>query len=305
MTDWNPSRRGVMAGIGAAALLAPLAHAQGTLLRRAIPHGKGESLPAVGLGTAVVFSGANAQNKAGLTATVRALIAGGGTLIDTAPSYGEAEGLVGDILAETGLRPKAFIATKLERFEPGQEAEEAKACLARLKTDKVDLLQLHNVRDPNQDMAGVDALKAQGLCRYTGITSTFERDYPAAEAIIKRARPDFLEVDYAFDNRKAEERLLPAALDAGTAVLPALPFGRGRLFRTALGKPLPDWAAEFDARTWAQFFLKFVLAHPAVTAVIPGTNKPEHMTDNLGAALGRLPDAQQRQKMIAYLDALR
>jgi aryl-alcohol dehydrogenase-like predicted oxidoreductase len=305
MTDWSPSRRRVMAGLGAAAFLAPVAHAQGALLRRPIPHGKGESLPAVGLGTAVVFSGANAQNKAGLTATVRALIAGGGTLIDTAPSYGEAEGLVGDILAETGLRPKAFIATKLERFEPGREAAEAKACLARLKTDKVDLLQLHNVRDPNQDMAGVDALKAQGLCRYTGITSTSERDYAAAEAILKRARPDFLEVDYAFDNRKAEERLLPAALDTGTAVLPALPFGRGRLFRTALGKPLPDWAAEFDAKTWAQFFLKFVLAHPAVTAVIPGTNKPEHMTDNLGAALGRLPDAQQRQKMITYLDTLR
>ena len=304
MADWSPSRRSVVAGLGATAFLVPVARAQGALLRRPIPHGKGESLPAVGLGTAVVFSGANAQNKAGLTATVRALIAGGGTLIDTAPSYGEAEGLVGDILAETGLRPKAFIATKLERFEPGKEAEEAKTCLARLKTDKVDLLQLHNVRDPNQDMAGVDALKAQGLCRYTGITSTFERDYAAAEAIIKRARPDFLEVDYAFDNRKAEERLLPAALDAGTGVLPALPFGRGRLFRTALGKPLPDWAAEFDARSWAQFFLKFVLAHPAVTAVIPGTNKPEHMTDNLGAAVGRLPDAQQRQKMIAFLDTL-
>ena len=114
--------------------------------------------------------------------------------------------------AKTGLRPKALIATKLERFEPGKEVEEAKACLARLKTDKVDLLQLHNVRDPNQDMAGVDALKAQGLCRYTGITSTFERDYAAAEAIIERARPDFLEVDYAFDNRKAEERLLTESL---------------------------------------------------------------------------------------------
>jgi aryl-alcohol dehydrogenase-like predicted oxidoreductase len=161
------------------------------------------------------------------------------------------------------------------------------------------------VRDPQQDMGGIDALKAQGLCRYTGITTTFERDYAAAEAIIKRSRPDFLEVDYAFDNRRAEERLLPAAQDAGTAVLTALPFGRGRLFRTALNKTLPEWAAEFDARSWAQFFLKFVLSHPAVTVVIPGTNKPEHMTDNLGAGIGRLPDAQQRQKMIAFLDTLR
>ncbi|HTR83310.1 MAG TPA: aldo/keto reductase, partial [Reyranella sp.] len=191
------------------------------------------------------------------------------------------------------------------RFTPDKELEEARACLAALRTDKIDVLQLHNVRDPNQDMAGLEALKAQGICRYTGITTTFERDYDAAEAILKRTKPDFLEVDYAFDNRRAEERLLPAARDAGTAVLTALPFGRGRLFRTALGKQLPEWAAEFDARSWAQFFLKFVLAHPAVTAVIPGTNKAEHMTDNLGAAIGRLPDAAQRQKMIAYLETLR
>jgi aryl-alcohol dehydrogenase-like predicted oxidoreductase len=168
----------------------------------------------------------------------------------------------------------------------------------------LDLLQLHNVRDPAQDMGGVDALKSRGICRYTGITTTFEESYGAAEAIIRRARPDFLEIDYAINNREAEKRVLPAAADAGTAVLVALPFGRGRLFGSALGKKLPDWAAEFDCKSWGQFFLKFILGHPAVTAVIPGTDKPQHMTDNLGAGLGRMPDAQQREHMVKYVESL-
>jgi len=307
MPDQFLSRRR-LASLGAAALASPLlalpAWAQPTLLKRPIPHGNGEMLPVVGLGTAVVFTGPNAKERSGPTAVVRALVAGGGTLVDTAPSYGDAEALVGDILANTGLRPKVFVATKLERLQPGDEAREARDCLARLKTDKIDLLQLHNVRDPHQDMGGINALKAQGLCRYTGITTTFASDYDAAEAILRRAKPDFLEVDYALDNRKAEERLLPAARDSGTAVLTALPFGRGRLFRTALGKKLPDWAAEFDCQSWGQFFLKFVLAHPAVNAVIPGTNKAEHMTDNLGAGIGRLPDEAQRKRMLEYIATL-
>jgi aryl-alcohol dehydrogenase-like predicted oxidoreductase len=262
-------------------------------------------LPAIGLGTAVVFNAAaNSPQRAGAVSVVRALVDGGGTLIDTAPSYGAAEGFVGEILTETALRPRVFISTKLEEYRPGAEEAEAQACLQRLKTDKVDLLQLHNTRKADQDMGGVDALKARGLCRYTGISTTFERDYAATEAIVRRARPDFLEIDYALDNRKAEERLLPAARDSGTAVLVALPFGRGRLFRTALGKPLPDWAADFDCASWGQFFLKFILAHPAVTAAIPGTNKAEHMVDNLGAARGRLPDEKMRARMIHYVEQL-
>jgi len=233
-----------------------------------------------------------------------ALFAGGGSLIDTAPSYGEAETVVGDILAAKNLRGRAFIATKLEEYRPGGEESEARECLKRLRTEKVDLLQLHNVRSPGQDMSGVDGLKARGICRYTGITTTFERSYGAMEAIVRRAKPDFLEIDYAIDNREAENRILPAAADAGTAVLVALPFGRGRLFRTALGKQLPDWAAEFDCASWGQFFLKFILGHPAVTAVIPGTSNPKHMVDNLGAGRGRMPDAKQRERMVKYVELL-
>lgn len=306
----SPSRRDLAhlsLGLGAAALGILNAHAQGEkpLLRRPIPHGKGETIPVVGVGTSEVFEvGPSPADRAGPTAVVQALVAGGGSVIDTAPSYGEAEGVVGDIVAAAGLRPRVFIATKLEYYRPGEEAAEAQACLRALKTDRVDLLQLHNVRDPGQSLAGLNALKARGLCRYTGITTTFESAYAATEAITAREKPDFLLIDYAIDNREAENRLLPAAAAAGTAVLVALPFGRGRLFRTALGKKLPDWAAEFDCASWGQFFLKFILGHPAVTAVVPGTSKAQHMVDNLGAGRGRLPDAKQRQRMIQYVESL-
>lgn len=307
----NVSRRAftLSMGLGTAALgsglLAARAQNSNSILKRPIPHGKGEAIAVIGLGTSEVFDvGSSPSDRAGPTAVVQALIAGGGSLIDTAPSYGEAENVVGDILAATGLRPRAFIATKLEEYRPGAEEREARGCLERLRTPKLDLLQLHNVSDPAQDMGGVNALKARGICRYTGITTTFEESYGAAEAIIRRTKPDFLEIDYAINNREAEKRVLPAAADAGTAVLAAIPFGNGQLFRSALGKKLPDWAAEFDCKSWGQFFLKFILGHPAVTAVIPGTDKAQHMTDNLGAGLGRMPDAQERERMVKYVDSL-
>ena len=212
--------------------------------------------------------------------------------------------LAGAILSDTALRPRVFLATKLEEYRSGSEAAEARECLKRLKTDKLDALQLHNVRDPQQDMSGLNALKAQGICRYTGITTTYKGAYAAAESILKRTRPDFLEIDYAIDNRDAEERLVPAAADAGAAVLVALPFGRGRLFRKALGTRLPDWAADIDCTSWAQFFLKFILSYPAVTTIIPGTDKAEHLVDNLAAGRGRLPDAKERARMVQYVASL-
>jgi aryl-alcohol dehydrogenase-like predicted oxidoreductase len=281
------------------------AQAVSPMRTRRIPHAGIETLPVVGVGTAGVFNvGANPPDRSGPTEVVRALVNGGGSLIDTAPSYGDAESVIGGILTATALRPHVFIATKLEQYQRGGEMAEARDSLRRLGCDKVDALQLHNVRDPGQDMGGLNALKAQGLCRYTGITTTYKAAYDAAEAILKRTKPDFLEIDYAIDNRDAEERVLPAAADAGAAVLVALPFGRGKLFRKALGKPLPDWAADFDCASWGQFFLKFILAHPAVTAVIPGTDKAEHMIDNIGAGHGRLPDAKERARMVAYVESL-
>jgi aryl-alcohol dehydrogenase-like predicted oxidoreductase len=267
------------------------------LIKRPIPH-SGEMLPAVGLGTA---NGFDEAGRADLENVLRALWEHGGSLIDTAPSYGNAESVIGDIVAGQNARGKTFLSTKLEDYRPGGEAAEAQGCLTRLKTSKIDLLHLHNVRDPNQSLAGLNALKAKGSIRYTGITTTFERAYDATEAILKREKPDFLEVDYAIDNRDVEARLLPAAADAGAAVLVALPFGRGRLFRDVLKKPLPDFAAEIDCVSWAQFFLKFILGHPAVTAAIPGTSNPAHMLDDLDGARGNVPDAKMRARMADYV----
>ena len=291
------TRRELAALLGAA-VVAPSALAQtGELLTRAIPS-SGERLPAVGLGTSNVFgSGEEARQKA--SAVLQALLAGGGRLIDTASTYGEAEAVLGDVMAAGGLRDRIFIATKLE--EP--DAAELKRSLSRLRTDRLDLLQLHNVRDTQQSLAQFKDWKAEGTCRYIGITSTRRRDYPAVEAVLGREKSDFVQVDYSLDNREAESRILPLAAEVGAGVLTALPFGRARLFRSVRGMALPDWAQPF-AGSWAQFFLKYLLSDPRVTAVIPGTGDPAHMTDNLGAMRGPLPDPDQRRRMVAFADAL-
>ena len=289
-------------GVGAATLLPRLGAAQSTALpiTRPIPS-TGERVPAVGLGTARVFDvGDDSTKLAALAEVVRDLVAGGGKIIDTASSYGSAQGVVGELVAQTGLHQKVFISTKLE----APNTAELRLSLQELRTKQVDLLHLHNVRDPQQSLAQFRDWKAEGLCRYIGITSTFHRDYAAVEAVLAREKPDFLEIDYSLDRREAEARLLPLAAEVKAAVLIALPFGRGRLFRAVRGKPLPQWAKEFDAGSWAQFFLKFLLGNAAVTAVIPGTADPRHMIDNLGAMHGRLPDAAQRKRMVELLQSL-
>jgi len=295
-------RRMLTMGLGAAALLPPLAVAQTApepLIARPIPR-SGELLPTVGLGTAYVFDRADEATAQSARQVVDALIMGGGRLIDTASSYGDAESVLGAVMASAGSRDKIFIATKLESPDAG----ELQRSLARLKTAKLDLLQLHNVHNPNQSLARFRDWKTKGTCRYIGITSTFHGDFGAVEAVLRREQPDFVQVDYSLADRTAERRLLPLASDTRTAVLTAIPFGRSRLFQAVRGKPLPEWAADFDAASWAQFFLKFLIGHPAVTAVIPGTSSAAHMADNLGAARGRLPDAAQRRRMVAFIEAL-
>jgi aryl-alcohol dehydrogenase-like predicted oxidoreductase len=207
--------------------------------------------------------------------------------------------VLGNVIAAAGLRDKVFVATKLE--EPDEA--ELKRSLTRLKTAKVDLLQLHNVRDPRQSLAQFKAWKAQGLCRYIGITSTSHRAFAAVEAVLEHEKPDVVQVDYSLDDREAEKRILPLAAKVKAGVLTALPFGRGRLFRAVRGKDIPDWAKDF-AGSWAQFFLKYLLADERVTTVIPGTSNPAHMADNLGAMRGHLPDPDQRKRMVAFIDAL-
>jgi len=292
-----------LAALGAAGLLAPIARAEDAaaqVLARAIPR-TGEPLPAVGLGTSRVFDvGGDAAARAVRAEVLRGLLAGGGTVIDTATSYGSAEEVVGDLLAQAGIRKRVFISTKLEAPDAG----ELRGSLERLRTPRVDVLHLHNVSNPGQDLGAFRAWKAEGKCRYTGITTTFRGDYAAVEAVLAREKPDFLEIDYSLDDRGAEARLLPLAAQTGAAVLVALPFGRGRLFRAVRGRTPPDWARAFGAASWAQFFLKFILAHEAVTAAIPGTADPAHMADNLGALRGRLPTAAERARMVEFVASL-
>ncbi len=257
----------------------------------------------VGVGTARVFDVGDDQTKrARLVQVLQTLVSGGGKIVDTASTYGSAESVVGDLLAQTGLRPHVFIATKLESYQLTKEALEGS--LRRLHISKIDLMQYHNVADPKASLAPLRAWKEQGLCRYVGITSTYHPDFDAVEAVLRREKPDFLEIDYALDDRIAEQRIIPACADLGVAILVALPLGNGRLFHTVRGKPLPPWAADFDATSWAQFFLKFVLGNPAVTAVIPGTHNPAHMADDLGTGRGRLPTPAQRERMVRWLESM-
>ena len=274
------------------------------LIARPIPH-SGESLPVVGLGTSEVFEvGDDPARRKACAEVLKTLVAGGGKLIDTAPSYGTAESVVGDLLAATQLRGRAFIATKLEDYDRSTGAAQLQASLRRLHTDRIELLQLHNVGDPHQDLTMLREWKSQGLCRYIGITTSFGGDFDAVEAVLRRQKPDFLQVNYSLADRAAEKRVIPTAAEVGAAVLTDLPFARNRLFHAVRGRTLPEWGSDFDATSWAQFFLKYLLGNEAVTAVIPGTSNPEHMADNLAAGRGRLPDAAQRQRMVAFFEAL-
>ena len=284
---------------GAASLTVPVfAQPASSLLTRSIPS-TGEPLPAVGLGTAEVFDVADTATLQKAGAVVRALIDNGGKLIDTASTYGDAERILGDVIGPAGVRGKLFIATKLE----SPDVEELKRSLNRLQTAKLDLLQLHNVRNPQQSLGVFRSWKAQGVCRYIGITSTSHSAFAAVEAILGREKPDFVQIDYSIDDREAEKRILPLAAEVKAGVLTAVPFGRGRLFRAVRERPLPDWAQGF-AGSWAQFFLKYLLGDPRVTAVIPGTADAAHMTDNLGAMRGPLPDPDQRRRMVQFIETL-
>lgn len=294
------SRRAFTA-LAASALVAGRAAAQGTdaaLITRAIPS-TGERMPVVGLGTSQVFADNDAETRGAAAKVIRTLVAADGKLIDTASVYQDAEAVIGDVVSKEGLRDKLFIATKLE--EP--DDSELRRSLSRLKTATIDLLQLHNVNDQNQSLAQFRAWKTQGICRYVGITSTYHGSFPAVEAVLAREKPDFVQIDYSIDDREAERRILPIAAEVKAGVLTALPFGRARLFRAVGGKPVPDWARGF-AQSWAQFFLKFLLADPRITAVIPGTNSAAHMADNLGAQRGSLPDPEQRKRMVAFVEGL-
>jgi aryl-alcohol dehydrogenase-like predicted oxidoreductase len=306
VNDFSASRRatlgrigvGIAAATGANRLHADPLSAHATMLRRKIPQ-TGELLPVIGLGTYVVFDVVPDSPQASeLRQTLKLFAANGGGMVDSSPMYGRAEGTVGTLTAELGLRSSLFLATKV--WTNGRQAgiDQMRSSLRLLRTQRIDLMQIHNLLDLATHLKTLREWKQAGTIGYTGITHYHSGAYDELEKLLKTRAYDFVQLNYSLAEREAEARLLPVAAETGTAVIVNRPFAHGALFGKVKGKPLPAWAAEFDCDSWAQFFLKYIIAHPAITCTIPGTGQTRHMADNLKAGIGRLPDTKTRQRMV-------
>jgi aryl-alcohol dehydrogenase-like predicted oxidoreductase len=274
------------------------------LRMRPIPS-SGERIPVVGIGTARRYDvGISVEERRSLGDTLKLFSELGGQVVDTAPSYGNAESVVGDLVDELAIRDRLFLATKVRAEGQAAGRDQIEDSFRRLRTGRFDLLQVHNLRDTDTQLATLRALKAEGRVRYIGVTTSSSRQYDEFVDVMEREDLDFIQVDYSLATRAAAEQILPLAQDRGMAVLINLPFGRSRLFQAVGDRPLPEWAADFDAETWGQFFLKYILGNDSVTCVIPGTAKTQYVIDNLGAARGRLPNSDQRKKMEEFYDGL-
>jgi len=294
-----------LTGVVLSGLLPSLSTAQtpvGAMLKRKIPS-SGEEVPVIGMGTSGSFEvPAGSPEHRALKDVLKRFFDGGATLIDTAPTYGNAEDLLGPLLEEGGWRSRAFIATKLSGVKGRQAGlDQFNNTLKRLRTDKVELLQIHNLGDWQTQIEVARELKKQGKTKYVGITHFVESAQDALADAVQASKPDFLQINYSPTHRGAEKRLLPMAKDLGVAVLTNRNFNDGALFDRVRNVPLPAWAAEVKVTSWAQMFLKFALSHQAVTAVIPATGKPERQSDNLQAGFGPLLDAKQKADLIKLL----
>ena len=294
----------LLGGLGAAFTFGSVSGQTPKIMTRKIPS-TGEDIPAVGLGTWQVF---DAGNDAAARAPLRTVIAefakAGGKLIDSSPMYGSAESVAGDLVAELGLRDRLFIATKV--WTQGREdgIRQMETSFRRLKVKQMDLMQIHNLLDVAIHTKTLNDMKAEGRIRYTGITHYTSSAYAEVEKQLNREKYDFLQINYSLAERESEKRLLEICKNKGLAVIANRPFAEGAMFRRVRGRPLPPWASEIGVASWAQYFLKWIAAHPAVTCVIPGTGKPEHVADNVAAGFGALPDEPTRRKMAAYFDSL-
>jgi aryl-alcohol dehydrogenase-like predicted oxidoreductase len=278
------------------------------LIRRAIPS-SGERLPVIGLGSSASFvQAANHGDLQGITEVLKVMLERGATVFDTAPSYGSSEAVAGRIAKELGITEKVFWATKTEAISGGEDFASARAqvqeSMRKLGVKKLDLVQVHNLGNLPTKLAMLKDLKQHGVIRYFGVTTTFPSQYSDLVSCMRSERLDFIGIDYAIDDREAEKRILPMAIDRGIAVLGYEPFGRSSLFRRVAGSNVPDWAQEAGMKTWPQFFLKFVVSHPAMTVATPATSQPAHMLENLSAGIGLLPDDAMRRRMIGLIEEL-
>lgn len=273
---------------------------QAVMTTRKVPS-SGESLPVIGMGSSDTFDvGESSGERAPLGEVLQALVAGGGRIIDTSPMYGRAETVLGDLVAGLALRPKLWIATKV--WTRGREAGAAQVAesMRRLRTERLELLQIHNLLDWRTHVPTIRGLQASGKLRYSGITHYRADAHADLEQVLRAERFDWLQVNYSLAEREAEQRLLPYCRDHGIAVMVNRPFADGAMFARVKDKPLPPWASEVGCASWGQFFLRYVLSHPAVTCVIPATSKARHMKDNLGGGAAPLPDERQRERMAEY-----
>jgi diketogulonate reductase-like aldo/keto reductase len=287
--------------MGAAAISGGVSAAtSGTLITRKIPS-SGEAIPVIGLGTSGPFEvGSGASERAPLKEVLEGFFAGGGRLIDTSPMYSTAEGVLGDLLTPA-MHEKVFLATKVWTSGEKSGIDQMTRSGQLMKHPKLDLIQVHNLQDLDTHLKTLRSWKEQGRVRHIGITHYTVGSHPQLIRIIEREKLDFVQLNYSAVTREAEQRLLPFAAERGVAVLVNRAFEDGALFDTVRGKPVPPWAAEFDAASWGQVFLKYVIANPAVTCVIPATGKLRHLEDNLAGGRGRLPDAKARAQILQAL----
>ena len=299
-------------GAGATLALTPRlleALQQGQLITRAIPS-SGEMVPVVGLGTSATFSSvARSEDKTALKEVMQTMVDRGAKVFDTAPSYGLAEQVGGDIANELGIQNRIFWATKVNvarggAADPAAARAQIEASFGKFKVPKIDLIQVHNLGDIPTQLGILKEMKAQGRVRYIGVTTTSDGSYTNLEQVMRNEPIDFIGVDYAADNRNIEEVILPLAIQRKIGVLAYVPFGRTRLLSRTTGQTLPEWAKDFDAATWPQFLIKYVVSHPAITAVTPATSQARHMIDNITGGVGRLPNEETRKRMAALVDAL-
>ena len=307
MAGWNRSltRRRFLRdlGVAAAAPFVPgAAHgAARTAIRKPIPS-TGETIPVIGLGTSRTFDAPRGAARSALAQVLQVFFDRGGTLIDSSPMYRAAEEVIGELLKAT-RHGRVFAATKV--WTDGKQAgiEQMERSRRLWDVPRFDLMQVHNLRDWRVHLETLKGWKAEGKIRYLGITTSHGRMHDELERALERESFDFVQLSYNLEDREAERRLLPLAADRGIAVLVNRPFQRGGLFDRVRGKSLPPWAEELEIASWAQYFLKFAVSHPAVTCAIPATSKVEHMEDDMAAGHGRLPDAAMRQRMARFVEA--
>jgi diketogulonate reductase-like aldo/keto reductase len=296
---------------GAAGLVLPIgasrtraATESSTMLTRAIPS-SGEKLPVIGLGTWQTFDvDLTSDTRRQLEDVLSLFVKLGGRVIDSSPMYGHAEDVIGDLTATLGIRDKLFVATKVWTRGKENGIRSMERSMVRLRTKRIDLMQVHNLLDVHIHLETLREWKEQGRIRYIGITHYESGAFGEVEKIMRNEKLDFVQINYSLMERDAEERVLPLAQERGIAVIVNRPFGGGDLFSRVRSKPLPEWAAEFECLSWAQFFLKWIVGHPAVTCAIPATDKPRHLEDNMQGGIGRLPDAKMRERMVQIASSL-